>query len=264
VEIALRDGVSGEAKLTPENQKHWPAMQGSWLARATPVHDEMGAVIGAIELSTNITCQERLEKELKAALEEKDTLLRELVHRVKNSLSMVSSLQQLEAVNVTDLTALKVLKASQDRIKSIAITYDLLNQKGSLSFVDFRHIIQHLAANISASFVGKGVALTITADPVRLESARAVPLALIINELITNAFKYAFPAGDGTVTVEVRADGESRPAVTIHDDGIGFPENLDFREAGSLGLRIVNSLVNQIRGTIDMKRDNGTTFTIKF
>ncbi|MGV8120014.1 MAG: PAS domain S-box protein [Candidatus Xenobiia bacterium LiM19] len=215
------------------------------------------------ELHAEIAERKRAEEQIKASLKEKEVLLKEIHHRVKNSLNMVANLLRLQAFK--DPTLQKAFETSQDRIKSIALVHEKLYETTNLASIDFGNYIDSIVSNIFRSYGKKGVTFTISSSLLSLGPDKAIPLALVANELITNAFKYAFPVeGEGIITIELVDDDDSNVIMKIRDNGIGFPEDLDFRESPSLGLELVNGLVKQIDGTIEIYRDNGTTFIIRF
>jgi two-component sensor histidine kinase len=201
--------------------------------------------------------------ELSAALRE--VMLQEIHHRVKNNLQVISSLLNLQASVLVDAHALAQLRESQDRIRSMALIHERLYQSENLALVNFGEYLRDLANSLFRSYGLGRVRLLTSIQPINLGVNIAIPCGLIVNELLTNALKYAFPDGrEGEVDLRLALDGNSQCVLIVRDDGIGFPSELDFRHSPSLGLQLVNTLTTQIDGTIDMTRDNGTTFSITF
>jgi len=205
------------------------------------------------------------EEKVRASLREKEVLLREIHHRVKNSLTMVSSLLSLQARQFNEPLLQQAFKESQARVKSIALVHEKLYRSESLGKIDLGSYLERIADDMRRIYGRGGITLDVHAQPVFMGPDRAIPLGLIINELITNAFKYAFPGGrSGAITVELCSQGEKAAMIKVHDNGAGLPRSVDLEKPASLGLELVNALVVQIGGTIDMARENGTTFIITF
>ncbi len=225
------------------------------------------------ELQKEVTQRKQAEEQMKAALKEKEVLLKEIHHRVKNNLQAISSLLNLQSYYVKDKQALKVLKNSQERVRTMALIHEKLYQSGDLARIDFREYIRSLISYLSDSYsLQEGqVQLKMQIENVVLDIETAIPLGLIINELISNSFKHAFPAnrkGELRVSME-KSKGEEDNydygyTLIVEDNGVGFPDGLDFRNSKSLGLELVFILVKQLHGVIDLEKKNGTRFIIKF
>lgn len=214
----------------------------------------------------DVTKQKTAEKKLKSSLQDKDLLLREIHHRVKNNLQIISSLLNLQSRYIQDEDALDVFTESQNRVKSMAIIHEKLYKSRSMSKIDFEEYITDLTDSIFYSYHvnPSKVVLVKDIDRIFFDVDTAIPCGLIINELITNCVKHAFP-GDikGTITIELLRVGEDY-LLNVADNGAGFPEEIDFQNTESLGLQLVNNLVNQLDGTIELDRSNGTRFKILF
>ena len=225
-----------------------------------------GAVVGLRGVILDVTELKRAEDEIKASLKERETLLKEIHHRVKNNMQVVSSLLSLQAAQATEPETIEMLNESQRQIRSMALIHEKLYRSGSLAEIDFGDYVESLIGELLRMYnVPLGV-ITITTDieNVQLGVDTAIPCALIINELVSNSLKYAFPDGrTGGVTVALqRANGAY--TLTVADDGVGFPADVDFRATDSLGMQLVVTLVNQLEGTITLDRTKGTTFIITF
>lgn len=196
----------------------------------------------------------------------KETMLREIHHRVKNSLQVISSLLGLQASYFRDEKSRNILQESQNRVRIMAHIHTMLYQTGDLARVDFGEFIKDLIGHLQQSYGNDGAPIKFHTDisDISLTIEKSIPCGLIINELLSNVLKHAFPEGRGG-GVHIRAVTEGdRIVLTVQDDGIGFPAAVDFRNPQSLGLELVNLLVGQINGTIDMQGERGTGFRIAF
>ena len=214
----------------------------------------------------NITKRKNYEKQIKQSLNEKEVLLKEIHHRVKNNLQIISSLLNLQSRYIKDENAIGVFKESQNRIKSMALIHEKLYQSEDITKIDFAEYIRSLTFHLfrSYSIDQSAVRLSINFEGVLFDIDTSIPCGLIINELISNSLKYAFPGGrKGKISVDIQLDGE-KCVLIISDDGVGFPEGLDFQNTETLGLRLVNILVSQINGVITLDKHEGTSFKIEF
>ncbi len=214
----------------------------------------------------DITRRKTYEKQIKQSLNEKEVLLKEIHHRVKNNLQIISSLLNLQSRYIEDKNALGVFKESQNRIKSMALIHEKLYQSEDLTKIDFAEYIKSLTLQLfhSYSIDRSTVELSINFEGILFDIDTSIPCGLIINELISNSLKYAFPNGrKGKISVDLQLEGE-KCVLIISDDGVGFPEGMDFQNTDTLGLRLVNILVNQIDGVIALDRHGGTSFKIEF
>ena len=221
----------------------------------------------AEELQIELTERKRIEAQITISLEEKEVLLKEIHHRVKNNLQVISSLLDLQSGNIQDEQFTEMFRDSRDRVRSMALVHESLYHSKDLAKIDFADYIQNLASNLFLSYrIHAGsIALKMRTDDVGLGVDIAIPCGLIVNELVSNALKYAFASGQkGELEIDLHTDENHKITLTVSDDGVGFPEDVDFRNTSSLGLKLVNALVSQIGGTIDMQVKNGTEFTIEF
>jgi PAS domain S-box-containing protein len=199
---------------------------------------------------------------LAASLKEKEVLLKEVHHRVKNNLQLISTMHRSQARALADPNVTPAFNAMQDRLKSIADIHEHLYQAEDLAHIDFGQYVRSLSSSLIRSF-RPDVSLKIDVQNVFFDIDTAIPCGLIVNELLSNCLKYAFPGEAGEIAISVRRDGENC-VLTVRDNGIGFPEDLDIHDTESLGLEIVTSQVDKLDGTIDLVRSPGTTFTITF
>ncbi len=218
------------------------------------------------ELASEIADHKWAEQQIKASLQEKEVLLKEIHHRVKNNLQIISSLLNLQTGYIEDEKTLEILKAGESRVASMAMIHEQLYLSGDLAKVNFTEYIENLVANLFNSYNvnSEAIALKINVDNVNLKLDAAIHCGLIINELISNSLKYAFPAGkEGEICIDFYRNN-NHFILTVSDNGIGFPKDLDFHNTASLGLQIVTALTNQLEGMIELNRDRGTEFKILF
>lgn len=233
------------------------------------------------ELRTEMNERERIENKLKKSLEEKEILLKEIHHRVKNNLQIISSLLNLQSRYITDENMLNIYKESQNRVKSMAIIHEKLYQSKDLARIDFGDYVTSLILDLFNSYgVDKNlIHLDVNIKDILLDINTAIPCGLIVNELVTNSIKHGFMATKQNISVENPFTTSERIkekisinvakkdefyAMTIYDNGIGFPEDLDFQNTDSLGMQLVINLTNQLKGTVELKRENGTLFKVNF
>ena len=215
----------------------------------------------------DITERKQAEERIKASLKEKEVLLKEIHHRVKNNLQIIHSLLDLQANKIDHPDARSALRESQNRVRSMALIHERLYQSNNLARIDFADYLNSLVNSLFQSYVVRtgAVRLRIDALPLLLGIDKAVPCGLIVNELVTNALRHGFPDGlSGEMGIQMQSLDHRRVFLRIWDTGVGFPVGLDFRQTTSLGLMIVNTLVAQLRGRIDLDRENGTEFRIVF
>lgn len=221
--------------------------------------------IGVVEEITN---RKLAEERVQATLNEKETLLKEIYHRVKNNLQVVSSLLQMQGRALADDRFTAAIDDSVRRVQSMALVHEQLYRSKDLARVDFGTYMQTLVEQLSHSTHAQARGIRVEADvlqaPMGIETA--IPCGLIVSELVSNAFKHAFEGRDrGTVMVRFRAGSQARHWIlTVADDGIGLPPDLDMHRSRSLGLRLITTLTEQLSGTLEISRDHGAAFTVTF
>lgn len=219
------------------------------------------------ELKADAVERERVEQQLNASLRKKVMLLQEIHHRVKNNLQIMSSLLYLQSTRVEDEGTRRMLKESESRIRSMALVHEQLYQSADLSAVDFAQYIRTLAAHLFRSYAvdSNVVSLEIGTDPVPLSIESAMPVGLIVHELLTNSLKYAFPNGRrGSVRIELKKTDDGEIHLAIGDNGVGFSSGSGPGNAESLGLNLVRTLIEQLEGTLELDRSSGTNYQIAF
>lgn len=223
---------------------------------------------GMMVLASVIDITERKQQEelLKSALKEKELLLAEIHHRVKNNLQIIDSLLGMQSEKLPDETAVSVFKESQNRVKSMALIHQILYESLDFSRIDFSSFIQLLTDNLSISYAlnAEKIGITIDADQVHLPIDISIPLALILNELCTNAMKYAFTENRrGQIKICLKQQTAEQLLVSVSDNGVGIPDDLDIENTTSLGLQLVQLLSEQISAELTIHRKKPTCFTLK-
>jgi two-component sensor histidine kinase len=212
------------------------------------------------------TERERSREELQASLAEKDALLKEIHHRVKNNLQVITSLLALQSTAVEDDATRTLFDEAVNRVRAIGDIHDLLYRSPDLARVDFNLYLSRLADNLVSFYDvdGNRIHVRVDAGSVKLPLAQAIPCGLLVNELLTNALKHGFPNGRaGAVLVKLDSD-DGECILTVSDDGVGLPPDLAVENTPSLGLRLVSVLANQLRGVLRVHREPETRFTVLF
>jgi PAS domain S-box-containing protein len=230
----------------------------------SPIDTEEGTLVSAA--IRDISDRKKVEDKLRSSLKEKEVLLKEIHHRVKNNLQIVSSMLNLQMGQIKDADARDLFQESQSRVRSIALFHEKLYQSKDLARVEIAEYLQGLASGLFATYGvnPEQVALSVRVEDIPLGVDAAISCGLIVNELLSNSLKHAFPDGrKGEVRIALHGEG-AQVTLEVADNGIGFPLNLDFRSHTTLGLRLVCILSEQIRGTIDLDRGDGTRFVVRF
>jgi len=219
----------------------------------------------AIVIVTDITTRKQKQEQIAAALREKEILLAEIHHRVKNNLQIIHSLLDLQAMQVEDPKALQILQDSQGRILSMALIHQTLYQSKDFAQVDFALFLETLTGQLQGSLGSDGIAFKLKLEPVMLPIQKAIPCGLIVNELVSNALKHAFPnTAEGTIEIELSSEEDGAVNFAVRDDGVGLPEDLDVNHTPTLGLHLVRLLSEQIGAALSVQRRNPTRFTLRF
>lgn len=257
----LRDGLEHRSEVDEKN------LGGHFLVTASPIFDIDGSILGSIHIAHDITKRKEMEEKLEKTLEDKDILMKEIHHRVKNNLMVISSLLSLQSMYITDKHTQDIFRESQYRAKAMALIHEKLYRSTDLKSINFTEYTENLTKDLYHAYTPDKslIKLVVDIEEVKLDVETSIPLGLILNELLTNSLKHGFPENrEGEVTVELHSISENEYELSVSDDGIGFPENIDYKNTDSLGMRIVNSLTEQIEGKLAINRDNGTKFIIRF
>ncbi|BAY35297.1 signal transduction histidine kinase (plasmid) [Nostoc carneum NIES-2107] len=216
------------------------------------------------QLQTELQERRQIEQQIRASLKEKEVLLREVYHRVKNNMQMVSSLLSLQASSIDDPAVLKLLTESQRRVKTMALVHERLYRSENLARINFATYVEHLVSDLVRSYTSNKSAIrfVIEVSELELDLDTAVPCGLIINELISNALKYAFPNQKGEITLQFWLHNPEYYCLVVKDNGIGIPADIDPQCTNSLGMQLIQGLVEQLGGTLQLSRQGGSQFKI--
>ncbi|MEW5723040.1 MAG: response regulator [Thermodesulfobacteriota bacterium] len=219
-------------------------------------------------LESEAVRRERSEAALKSALKEKEFLLREVHHRVKNNMQIISSLLSLQADRIKDPRVIEALFESRNRVSVLALVHETLHRSDFLSEIDFGQYLHRLAGVLAEAYSAfeKHISVTVEAESFPVSIDQAVPCGLALNELVSNSLKHGFPAGrPGEIMIRVVRQKDGRVIFTVKDNGVGLPEGLDWRNLETLGLSLVIGLVeHQLKGTIELKAGPGTEFIVTY
>ena len=235
--------------------------------RAFPIYDESGKIYRIAGIGEDISDRKCTEARIQAALREKEVLLKEIHHRVKNNMQVISSLLQLQAQYIEDEPTLVLFEESQTRIHSMALIHEQLYQSEHLDRIDLPPYVQNLVGNLYQSFGCGNTAIqfNLNLDPIYLNIETAIPCGLIINELVSNSLKYAFAQSlVGEINIDFHKINYQEFQLIIQDNGGGFPPGFDVENAETLGLRLVRMLAYQLEATIAIDSQCGTCYNIIF
>jgi PAS domain S-box-containing protein len=266
------NGIINPSKLVKnayEVTKFFPSIgaQGKWLYfTSASIKNAEGETVAVLETLEDINKTKILEEELKNSLNEKNVLIKEIHHRVKNNLMIISSLLNLQSEYVKDKEDLELFRESQTRAKSMALIHERLYKSEDLKTIDFANYIRFLVKDLLTTYKKEKnkVDLKLDLENINLDINTAIPLGLIVNELVSNSMKHAFPDDiNGTIQIILKLK-DDKYILAVADNGVGVPEKLDFRNTDSLGLQLVTSLTKQIGGKIELNKVNGSEFKITF
>jgi PAS domain S-box-containing protein len=236
------------------------------LLNATPLSNIQNRIFGCVVTLIDITDRKKADEQIRASLREKEVLLKEIHHRVKNNLQIIASLLKLQSRYCSDGKTVDVFRECQDRVRAMANVHSLLYRSKDFARINFRDYVRETTGELLRIYQKSpvNISLDFHADEVMLSIDEAIPCSLIINELVTNALKYAFTeTGHGEIRIEL-AETEQGIRLVVKDNGIGFPPELNFRETETLGLQLVNMLVKQLDGTMEQTIDGGTGYALQF
>lgn len=235
------------------------------LSRAL-MRNSSGSVKGLVYVASDITERKKAEQQVNKSLKEKEILLAEIHHRVKNNLAVISGLLQMQIWETKSEAAETALRDSQLRVQSIALVHEKLYQSENLSYIEFDKYIRDLLQAISSTYMDNSADISIQTafDKVILNVNQAIPCSLLMNELVINAYKHAFGTQKkGTIFLEMNQKNKSI-YLTVRDNGAGFPEEFSFKNKKSLGMSLINTLVNQMGAELKMYNKNGAVFELVF
>ncbi|MCK4811654.1 MAG: PAS domain-containing protein [Methanosarcinales archaeon] len=260
---------SGEPKYDIEELTAGADGKPMWTSTSKiPFLGPDGTVIGMVGITHDITERKNAEDRVKASLKEKEVLLREIHHRVKNNLQVVSSLLDMQARRARNKDAIDVLTESKNRINTMALIHAQLYESRDLSEINMQRFVDKLLMQLLQSYQVQGTKITpvVSVADYPVPISMAVPVGLIVNELLSNALKHAFVGrNEGKIEVRLNASEEGRINLTVSDDGVGLPDGFDIDKTGTLGLRLIKILTeDQLHGTLEVISEDGATFNIEF
>lgn len=227
-----------------------------------------GKIVGEIGTARDITDRKRFEAKIQASLREKEIMMREFQHRVKNNFQIISSMLNMQAMKATDESVVGSLLESRSRIHTMAIIHSQLYQSENLELVEMNITIRGLVNFLFAIYAkeGKEIASSVTATGVTLHISQAIPCGLIINELVSNALKHAFNGmAKGSIAISMRSLDDDKLKLSVKDNGVGIPKEFDIYKPNTLGLQLVKALTeDQLKGKMVLTSDNGAEIYIEF
>ena len=235
-------------------------------ALITPIKNDKGDITHFLSIKQDITEQKYNDEQLKQSLKEKEVMLREIHHRVKNNLQIISSLLKLQGGYTNDPVASEYLKISQQRVRTMALIHQQLYRSDDLSGIDFGEYLKKLIEHLFSVYgIDKSkIKLNINANRIFLSIEKAIPCGLIVNELVTNSIKHAFTQKNNSEIEAVLSQENNSYKMIIKDNGTGFPKDVDFRNTSSLGMQLVITLTEQLGGILELNNGTGTEFIITF
>jgi len=236
------------------------------LSRGAPLKDSGGKTISWVGIHLDITDRRHYEERIEASLREKEVIIKEVHHRVKNNMQVISGFLQLQAQYINDPDSVAMLEECQGRVRTMALVHEKLYQSRYVGFINAREYIESLVSDLKNSYIlQKDVSFELDIEDMKINLDIAIPCGLILNELLTNSLKYAFPGRDeGKITVKLTLGDDHFFTLFVSDDGTGLPPDLDIANAPTLGLQIITILVRQMGGTMDVGNAPGATFRIRF
>jgi len=258
--IHYTEDIGGEVTIDLEEEQH------IYDVRVSPLIDWRNRITGHVVVLRDITRRKQTEEKIRASLKEKEVLLKEIHHRVNNNLQIISSLLSLQSEYVKDARCTASLEESRNRIRTMALVHEKLYQSENLASINLKEYVKSLVSGLVRSYRVNTDRITpkTNVEDIFLGVDTAIPCGLIINELVSNALKHAFPDRKGEITVTLHSVDDIIE-LTVSDNGIGIPDNIDFKAAETLGLHLVTILAeDQLEGEITLDRSKGTSFKITF
>jgi len=272
-EVSLREDYSIRAQKTSKDEMGFLTQQFNLMLEQIQKHEtalrkaSQELKVKAKQLEKELNERKQAEKKIKKSLQEKEILLKEIHHRVKNNLQVISSLLYLQSNKAYEKETLELFNESQNRIRSMALIHEKLYQSENFYKIDFTDYITGLINDLFSSYKKRydTIKTEIQVNNVFLGIDKAIPCGLIINELVSNSLKHAFPDGEkGKIKINMTTNKQKEISLIIQDNGKGLPKTLDLEKAKTLGLQLINTLIHQLNGTISRQKTNGTKFLITF
>src|SRR5258705_7609680 len=264
----LAESLEQKKSVRFESSMSDAAGERRWISSMlTPIFDESSVLKKFVIVDTDISPNKELEEKLKSSLSEKEILLKEIHHRVKNNLQVIISLLNLQAGYLHDEETVRAMQEGQNRVRSMALVHEKFYQLDGISEIDFAEYIEKLCQYIFQTYpeTARKVSLDVESDQIALDLDTAMPCGLLINEIVSNSLKYAFPNGqEGHILIKLKALPENKIQITVKDNGVGIAGEYHLENPSTLGLQLIGALTSQLNGEVEMFSDNGTTFNITF
>lgn len=268
IQEKIQESVAEKKSKLFESQLNFNDGLVHWInSTLTPIYDENGTLKKFVLVDTDITSAKMMQDQIKSSLKEKDVLLKEIHHRVKNNLQIIISLLNLQSDYIKDEQTLKAVTDGQNRVRSMALVHEKFYQSEELSEIDFNDYAGKLLRFLVQSYGSDKHPVTtlITGDTVSLDMDTAMPCGLLLNEIISNSYKYAFVDGrEGKIEINFQKTGSNVISMRISDNGVGFPTDFSIDKSETLGMQLINALTSQIDGEVKFESNQGASFTITF
>ncbi|MEO8086585.1 MAG: histidine kinase dimerization/phosphoacceptor domain -containing protein [Bacteroidota bacterium] len=239
-----------------------------WISSTlTPIFDDNQTLRKLLFVDTDITESKKMGNLIVASLKEKDLLLKEIHHRVKNNLQIIISLLNLQSGYIKDEETLKAVREGQNRVRSMALVHEKFYQSEELGEINFQEYTEKLCHFLKQSYAGQDapIAIHVDAEGIGFDMDTAMPCGLLITEIVSNSLKYGFPNHrQGEINIEFRKVPEKKMMMTIADNGIGLPNGFDIEKSESLGMQLIIALTSQLDGELKFSGESGTRFSITF
>ncbi|MFC2157631.1 PAS domain S-box protein [Acidobacteriota bacterium] len=231
------------------------------------IFDRNKKTTGVEGILRNITERKKADKKIQESLAEKEVMLREIHHRVKNNMQIILSLLRIQATQIDDKDMKEMFELSQNRIRAMALVHESLYKSRDLAMIDFSYYLSQLVTHLAVVYrlEERNIRINFFVKNIFMDINKAIPCGLIINELASNSIKHGFPdRTSGKIDVSMKVDSDDRIVLEVKDNGTGFPKDLDFLDTQTMGLQLVRDLILQLGGTIELSSDQGTRFRIQF
>jgi PAS domain S-box-containing protein len=266
VEGAITSAIEGKSSQQFESSVQTPAGKKLWISTTlTPVYDEQGLLKKLVLVDTDTTPARQLQERIRTSLHEKEILLKEIHHRVKNNLQIIISLLNLQSDYIKDEQTLKAVTDGQNRVRTMALVHEKFYQAEEVAEIDFKEYTEKLYQSYGQG--NERIRVMIHSDPgIAFDMDTAMPCSLLLNEIVSNSYKYAFPGDrEGEICIEFRRTPDKKIRMIISDNGIGVPEGFQPEGSESLGMQLIQALSNQLDGTLTFSSSTkGTRFEVEF
>lgn len=267
IEQEMKEAITNRHSRIFQSNVTTHNLQNIWLSSTlTPIIGDDDVVRKIVVVDTDFTKTKNMQNQIEASLKEKDVLLKEIHHRVKNNLQIIISLLNLQSGYIKDEYTLKAVQDGQNRVRSMALVHEKFYQAEELTEIDFGEYVSKLCQYLYQSYGDKTdrVQLNVTGDHVGLDMDTAMPCGLLVNEIVSNSYKYAFPGNStGTISIDLKKE-DKKVTIRMSDSGVGLPESFDIDRSESLGMQLIQALTSQLDGEVKVSREKGTTFEVTF